>query len=721
MQFRKSHPELTVLDAVDNLSDMAELDLSKQISKKHAGILTDEQASVRMQALSWHDPEYKAFNQERVKETFVAILKYIKHLSEKEKSSLRKAQTQRGIQAMMILAQEAAKQIDSHTEIFKGEKIKSVTELREFKELQHFYLTKIVQRFQPLSDVEEIWQERWGSGDLSGQEEGALKDLETVRKDKEYEFFLIRKEDGTPYFHRALIHHMQLVGKLDVLFADPTMEDPFLRTQMIADKEAHIAAKEILKLASSHVSEFLKDGLKFKNSPFVAAVLKAVMALMLAANSRNLMQNAVQKYVLNYYADFHFYLRSALLTSEYQKFTSGSSHQTERFSHVAVNLTHVLCTSFFTKLASHQEMIEWIHTLIEQGSEGSVTQSQTSSPLALWNNLRDKDESIRTLFKQHPNGPLLKTIQLLKKEANLQGFDPIRQQNQPAQLYVISGGDMHTTCIRLPCPTSQANIAKVSLVSEFEGFLKALKSQNSNACHLLIDLQDRTSWREHARSKAIEEAQKKSEFAGTLVVATLPKDTDFYHQAGTYMEWDDAAEFIKQLKEQVESQEQCGYYFPPDTDKKKLLNFVEKAAQTIHTLFFGKKKRLVQKNRLDFIEIFYLMLILRLIEDFKPDSLSFTCKDAVDTGAAASAEMYAFLRMMNDPAPFSKKEADFLLWMLYAPAIIHRERAIDSGRFNRMASAMAVIQAELEASGPKTIEACSKLFSFPFFKGLQVI
>ncbi len=114
------------------------------------------------------------------------------------------------------------------------------------------------------------------------------------------------------------------------------------------------------------------------------------------------------------------------------------------------------------------------------------------------------------------------------------------------------------------------------------------------------------------------------------------------------------------------------------------------------------------------------MFILKLIEDFNPDTLSFTCKDAVDTGAAASAEMFAFLRMMNDASHWSKEEKDFLLWMLYAPALSVRERAIDIQRLNRMTSALAIVGAEVEAHYHETVAACSKLYKLPFFKGLKV-
>src|SRR5581483_8101307 len=441
MQLRKGRSGLTVMDAVDNLSHLAELDIP---------VRDGEGTS---QGISWHNFEYRSFNQEKIKEIFQTILKYVKGVAEKEKTFLREERAQRAIQAMMLLAAEAAKKIDRYTEIFKGEKISSVTELKEYKELQHIYLTKIVQRFNPLSDIEEKWQDSWGAGDVESIEQSGLRDLETVRKDKKYELFLIRNEDNTPYFNRALLYHMQLVGQFDVLFADSSMEDPFLRIEIINDKDANLSAKEILKMAAPYIDDFFKDAMKFKNIPFVAALSKALIALMMAGNSRNLLQNALAKHSFNYYADFQHYLRAALSTAEYRKLISKPSAQSERFIQSALHLSHVLCKSFFTKIGIRRDMIELIHALIEKGSEGSIQESQTASPLALWNNLHDKDDSIRFLFERYPNGPLLKTLKMFNKDNAMQGFDPIAQQNQSGQLYSLSSEETHITCLRLPCPT----------------------------------------------------------------------------------------------------------------------------------------------------------------------------------------------------------------------------------------------------------------------------
>jgi hypothetical protein len=720
MQFQKEHSALTVMEAIDHLSHMVEIDIPLSVDTQEKA-LTEEQISERMNALSWRDPEYYAYNRERIREIFMVLLKYMTDLSEKGKGHLREERIQRGVQALMQLAMEAAQKIDAHTHIFKEDKqAQSVAELEEFKQLTHFYHTKIVQRFHAALESEEMWQGEWGSGEVGGGQEAVLIDLESVRRDKEYEFFLIRKRDGTPFFNRALVRHMQLVAQFEMLWIDPKREDPLLRIPMLLDREAHLAAKEILRLAAPHIDVFFKEAMKFKTSLFIAAISKALMALMMAANSRNLMQNAIGKYALNYYKDFHSYLRAALQSPEYRKCLVSPPDSSGHFLHIAMRLTEMLCSAFFLKASARQDGVLFIRKLIEGGAKGSVAHKQTTSPLAFWNNLRDWDQSIRHLLKRYPNGPLRKSIALFNEDKQMKGFEPIGPQNLPEQLYTLSGTDVHTTCIRLPCPIIQEFVNKVEVIVEFEGFLRSLGPHKKNQRYLLINVQDRTSWQEHARCLTIEGVQKRSEYGHTLRVVTFPKSTDFYRQSDSYVEWDDATEFKKSLREQVVSGEECGFFIPSEIDRPELLAFVDKALQTIHALFFGKKERLVHKNRLDFIEIFYLFLTLKLIEDFQPDSLSFTCKDAVDTGPAASAELFAFVRMMNHSSHFSKNEEDLLLGMIYAPALMVRERVIDTQRFERMVSALSIVAAEVEAHYQDTVTACSKLYKRPFFKGITI-
>jgi hypothetical protein len=723
MQHRGKKEGISVMEAVDNLTHMAEIDLNAPSLELGAGKLTEEQVREQLNLLSWQSPEYIVYNRERVRETFQVILNYLKHLYEKDKIHLRDADTQRGVQAIMILVNEAAQKVDQCTEMFKGEKEESITQIKEYKELQHFYLSKVYHKFNLPAETDIPWHEDWSaqgeevSKDTSRQ---GLKDLETIRNDKEYELFLIKREDGRPFFNKDLLRHLRLVGEFDETLGDMGDEDPFLRLKMLEDRDLHLSAQEILHQVAPYVDDYLKDAMKYKEIEFVASINKALMALMLAANSHNMMQNTLGKSSLNYYSDFQFYLRKAISSTEYHHYMTNPPDRKDRFFQTLYTLTHSLCSGYFTRSGKHKEMIAFIRLLIEKGGQGSETRPQTQSPLALWNNLLDENEHIRYLLKHYPNGPVLRAIDVFRSETPLQGFDPLAQINHPAQLYTVVNDQMHLSCLRIPAPVHQEYIHKAAPVDEFYGFLRSLGKEGMQQRHLMVNLQDRTSWQEHARCLALEKIPAQAEFNQSLVVVTLPKNADFYFQSGPYVNLNDAKEFISLFEAQIESAEQCGFFFPSAWNKKAFESFAKDAMKMIHRVFFGGKDTLIHKNRLDFIEIFYLFLLLKVIEDFKPDSISFTCKDSVDTGAAASAEFYSFMKIMNSAQSWSKEEKDFLLWLIYSPALVLRERAIDATRFNRMTSALSVVQAELEAHREQVIAACAKLYETPFFKDMRI-
>ena len=146
------------------------------------------------------------------------------------------------------------------------------------------------------------------------------------------------------------------------------------------------------------------------------------------------------------------------------------------------------------------------------------------------------------------------------------------------------------------------------------------------------------------------------------------------------------------------------------------IKFIDSALSFVHKEFFSSKSNLTRRNREDFIEIFYQLLILKWIEMSEVDSISFTCKDGIDTGAAALALFFGFIQILC--ADISK-EIEFLRYLLYAPAFFIRERAIDPERLNRAISALERIATSVEEND-LIHKRLTDLYHPKFLKSLEI-
>jgi hypothetical protein len=257
--------------------------------------------------------------------------------------------------------------------------------------------------------------------------------------------------------------------------------------------------------------------------------------------------------------------------------------------------------------------------------------------------------------------------------------------------------------LRFASPTQQPTINRVEILDEFRGFLRYMIAEKKGERHLLINLQDRLSWRELARSCVLEQLQNNQSFSSQLTVLTLPKETDFYHQKEVYEELNKTDAFIKAFKEQLFDSE-GGFFFPVKWHKEDILKFADSACISIHQYVFEGKNTLTRRNREDFIEIFYQLLIVKAIDLFDADSLSFTCKDALDTGAFASGIFYGFLQLLRGDLS-SKEDIDFLKYLFYWPALSIRERASDPEQFFRAISALECFGNALQDQGSRLWKA----------------
>ena len=121
------------------------------------------------------------------------------------------------------------------------------------------------------------------------------------------------------------------------------------------------------------------------------------------------------------------------------------------------------------------------------------------------------------------------------------------------------------------------------------------------------------------------------------------------------------------------------------------------------------------KNRRVFIELTYLFIQLKILEIVEPDTFSFTCKDAVDTGGVASVQLFLFLKLLNGEK-LSEADKQQINLMLYAAPILVRERVLLPNRFHRVVDTIKRVEDSIEEYGEENFEMLINDVIAPLFK-----
>ena len=692
--------DMSILEAVDHLSTLAELDETQEDSV----------------GSRWLDQGHADSNRDKVKQTFRVVHNYLKDLSAKEKEELDAAQVEKGASSIMSLATEAAEKVDRYTDLFKGAS-KGISNLPEYKDLNDYYQKKIAKRFGSALEEDEEWQEELeGEGDHLDIERRGLRDLETVKRDQRYELFYLNKEDGKPFFNKNLIRHIKLVNDFDRLVDDMQGTDPLLKLHLVRDKDLHATAKEISGHIAPHVNAFYRIAKMEMSKEMVSALYNALISLTFATSSASQIQNTAGKSSQRYFVDFHKFLRKALESNEYYH-TLSSDEKISQFVTSTIKILHALAGYLYRRIGLREEVMAFVTKV--SGHAPSENRSHTSG-MAFWNNLLDTHEAMVAELRKYPNGPLFKTLDLFKDRTELGGFDPILQGNLPSQIFTIEGKKLEVHVLRMPSPTKQVRINEAKIIPEFTAFLRHCLSGRKTETMLYINLQDRTSCEERARCEAVEQLQHTAEFSENLTVITLAKDTDFYNQAGDYLTHADASDFITEFKAQFDDPEACGFYFPKKVLAHGVSVFAGQAIDFVHKHLFAGKKVLTRKNRLDAIETVYQLLILKLIELTQPNFLTCACKDSVDVGAMANSALFAFVKIISGDTTYSAEEEEFFHYLLFGPAIAIRERGVDPVRLSRTISMLATLSADLDAEGSTLSCDLAKLYTKDFIRSLSL-
>lgn len=670
--------DYSVLEAIDFFSSLSEIDITSIPKNVEEDTLHPHR---------WLIPNLEEKNRQIIFYCTKSVLAYLKQIAE-HKEMLQERQVHLGLIAMKDLLSEAFEKIKKFTSLLKSE-----NNQKEYKQIFELFTSEIEPYLSPETSQDNI-ETQLGIQieNLIGIQKKGILDVEDVKSDRSYELFYLKKEDKKPFYDYEIIRRLKLLYDVDFAIEETS---PFLRIRALHDQEMAYRAESILQSASNLIEIFYKESSRIKGNSLVAAVHKALMALMLSANPMNL--QSTEKRTSQYFSDFHFYLREGLNTPEYKKITTSNI---AGYSSWIIPLLHKLCSTYFIAATDQKEMAKLIHKLLQHQDKS-----------AFLKDLASEDQEFRLMLDKYPHGPIRRVIQAFISGEIQQGWDPLAQGNSPSLMYKFHTNGRQTSVIRLPAPIHQDNINHAEVVKEFSKFLKIGVIAERGERFLFVNLQDRTSWEEHARSEALESLAENEEFQRTFSLINLPKQTDFYFQKDSYANIEDSCLFKGQLLEQVEGGELCGFY-----GVSAYLGFAKDLIEVIHQVFFENKAKINLQERKDFIDIFYFFIIAKQVEEVEPEYMSISCKDSVDTGAIATAGFFFCFKAISSKEPLSKKEEEHLLWMLYAPALFYRERAVQQEEMDRFLSTMNRIE-----NKKSHIEPIKNLYKPNFFETIECI
>lgn len=725
---------LTLVEAVETLSDIADLqfDHEAEIARRHDRTLEDKPLTDH--TVHWLRHQGTGLTIPLVKEIFRVILKHLQDVyKNKQKDS--GAYSTNNIKTIMVLVGEAAQKLDKYTMLFYKNRPQSIKDLKEYKQLQDFYLNRIAKQI----DSETIGKWILGlshkkadetnvklKGLGSRQMKHVFIDLESVKKDSEYELFFLKKEDGTRFFSPRLIRNIKLITDFGSSLKDDQEAETLFAVEEWYDKLACECARNMIHATKGYIEKFCHIAGQAKEQDLVIFLRKALIALMMAANPYHMLRRVDEmKSCRHYFHDFQLFLRRCLRSMEYQRLMAYPPEKTHKLSCCILDLLQVLGMTFYTQLTGIEEIIGKVNALIAQATEklSSAHKDAAKSANRLWTKLAGEYEAMTRLLKGNEAGPLNRLLSVLQ-EGDCQQFDPILQGNLPSVLYSLYVQEKRFLFARWPSPTYQTFIHKASVNEEFKAFLHACEHGRHMNKVLVFNFQDRVTWKEHFRSSVVEDLPEHESFAKHIDVVTLAKDTEFYYQQAPYHHDHRAEVFIDKFKKQFGDQH-GGFLIPASLKKELLGTFIPEALNVVHRIFFSEKEELSLEERRDFIEIFYLFLELKIIECLKPDVIGFSCKDGLDVTCAASATLFSFLKLLSQER-LSENDQEHLDLILYGPCLITRERVMIPERFQRMLSAIKAIEqvrGQYGQAGFATImqELFGRLYRMPILKGKVVM
>ncbi len=118
------HNDLSILEAVENLSSLAELGVNDRLGVVEDHLIIqhseEEEQNSPLEGIQWLEEKNQHKTEVVVEDTFKAVLKYVKDFHTKDFNRFYDPKSQEGIKKMMLLVGKATDNLKNFTHLFEG-------------------------------------------------------------------------------------------------------------------------------------------------------------------------------------------------------------------------------------------------------------------------------------------------------------------------------------------------------------------------------------------------------------------------------------------------------------------------------------------------------------------------------------------------------------------------------------------------------------------------
>lgn len=483
-----------------------------------------------------------------------------------------------------------------------------------------------------------------------------LNNLVEVKRDRSYELFYMLDEQDKRFYNDALV---QIIYKQNKLHETVNEGDPLTKTLLWNSEEVKNIASSLVIVNDMPLRLFYQRALSHLDIEAVVKVHNAVMALFFSRYEATMVFKSPKKHNIWYFNDFLLFLREAWKDLNNNVIDSQERKQTKL-------LASALSLGIFESKLVFEEASRYLYFNIQTKLENA----NGKKPLSPGQYLTDAYEELHRLISKYPNGPLFKAMdRVLEHESR--PYDPMILGILPSLEGTLKLHGKSIDIIRSPSPVTQSSILYANCNEEFLGFLNA-KAHRSEVT-LVLNIQNRISRKERARSRVIEEALEQEEHAPYVHAFSFPEPEELLQNLESiHGDIETFADFFSILQEEFHKPLLASSFFLTKELKEFVGSFLKEKLTALKDIFFAKKKILFRNDKLLLLHLLSYLIVFKLIERTNPNSIVVVSKDGLDYVSVFIAGFAFFSR----EAFWDEHSLKLLLTNVLSPTLVARDRLV---------------------------------------------